>query len=204
MGSKAIAASIDMEVSSATIRNEMAELANLGYLDQPHTSAGRVPTAAAFRLYIDRLMSRKSLSDGVKKRIDELLASFAGDPDRLVSEASQALADASGCAAVTTTPSLPSSSVRRIEIMRVSPRAAALLMMTGTGALRSRICRFDFDVDDQVMEQLSKALSDAFSGAAPGGHWPAPGPAPDGEAGGKRPALRSRPDLLLRAGTGVR
>ena len=109
-------------------------------------------------------MPRKSLSDGVKKRIDELLASFAGDPDRLVSEASQALADASGCAAVTTTPSLPSSSVRRIEVMRVSPRAAALLMMTG--ALRSRICRFDFDVDDQVMEQLSKALSDAFSGAA--------------------------------------
>ena len=87
----------------------------------------------------------------------ELLASFAGDPDRLVSEASQALADVSGCAAVTTTPSLPSSSVRRIEIMRVSPRAAALLMMTGAGALRSRICRFDFDVDDQVMEQLSKA-----------------------------------------------
>ncbi len=166
VGSKALTSALDNAVSSATIRNEMAELANLGYLDQPHTSAGRVPTAAAFRLYIDRLMPRKSLSDGVKKRIDELLASFAGDPDRLVSEASQALADASGCAAVTTTPSLPSSSVRRIEIMRVSPRAAALLMMTGTGALRSRICRFDFDVDDQVMEQLSKALSDAFSGAA--------------------------------------
>lgn len=98
VGSKALTSALDNAVSSATIRNEMAELANLGYLDQPHTSAGRVPTAAAFRLYIDRLMPRKSLSDGVKKQIDELLASFAGDPDRLVSEASQALADVSGCA----------------------------------------------------------------------------------------------------------
>ena len=166
VGSKALTAALDNTVSSATIRNEMAELSNLGYLDQPHTSAGRVPTAAAFRLYIDHLMPRHPLSEKAKKNIDEALAVSSGDPDKLIGEASQALAAATGCAAVTTTPSLQSSNVRRIEVLRVSPRAAALLLMTGAGALRSHICRFDFDVDDRVMEQLSRALSDNFTGAA--------------------------------------
>ena len=105
MGSKALTAALDNTVSSATIRNEMAELSNLGYLDQPHTSAGRVPTAAAFRLYIDHLMPRHPLSEKAKKNIDELLAVSSGDPDKLIGEASQALAAATGCAAVTTTPS---------------------------------------------------------------------------------------------------
>ena len=63
VGSKAIAASIDMEVSSATIRNEMSDLEELGYLDSPHTSAGRIPSYKAYRLYVDRMIHPMPLSE---------------------------------------------------------------------------------------------------------------------------------------------
>ena len=167
VGSKVLTDCLDNAVSSATIRNEMAELSAMGYLEQPHTSAGRIPTAQAFRLYIDHLMRRHPLSEEDRQSIDELLTAFAGDPDKLIGEASQALAASTGCAAVTTTPSMQSSGIRRIEVMRVSPRAAALLLMTGGGALRSRVCRFDTDVDDELTGRLSAILSDNFTGQAP-------------------------------------
>ena len=164
VGSKTVVEKLDNAVSSATIRNEMAELSSMGFLEQPHTSAGRIPTAQAFRLYIDKLMKRRRLAEEAQRELDELLKSSASDPERLIEEASQALAATTGCAAVTTTPDQQSASIRRIEVMRVSPRSAALLLMTNVGVLRSRMCRFDFDVDGELLQKLSNALTDAFIG----------------------------------------
>ena len=164
VGSKMVVELLDNAVSSATVRNEMADLSAMGYLDQPHTSAGRVPTATAFRLYIDKLMRRRPLNEEARRDIDEALSGSASDPERLMGEVSEALAAATGCAAVTTTPGQQGAVIRRIEILRVSPRAAALLMMTSSGVLRSRVCRFDFDVDTGVLQMLGKALADCFGG----------------------------------------
>lgn len=166
VGSKALAEMLDHAVSSATIRNEMAELSAMGYLEQPHTSAGRIPTAPAFRLYIDKLMRRRPLSEEVRRDIDDMLEGSASDPERLIGEASQALAAATGCAAVTTTPSEEGAAIRRIEVLRVSPRSAALLLMTNSGVLRSRVCRFDFDMESSALEALANALEDNFAGRA--------------------------------------
>lgn len=164
VGSKALVELLDNAVSSATIRNEMAELASWGYLEQPHTSAGRIPTAKAFRLYIDKLMHRHPLTEEDQRDIDEMLAGSAGDPERLIGEASQALAETTGCAAVSTTLSEQGTVIRRIEIMQVSPRMAALLLMTGSGVLRSRVCRFDADVSADMLQTLCNALVDKFFG----------------------------------------
>lgn len=164
VGSKAVMDMLDNAVSSATIRNDMAELASLGYLEQPHTSAGRIPTALAFRLYIDRLMRRRALSMEDCRTIDGMLKSAAGDPEQLMGEATQALAQTTGCAAVTTTPSGQSAEVRRIEVLRISSRSAALLLMTSSGMLRSRVCRFDHNVGNDTLARLAKALSASFNG----------------------------------------
>ena len=91
-----MAEALDNAVSSATVRNEMAELAALGLLTQPHTSAGRVPTAPAFRLYIDRLMPRQPLAEESRQDIDEMLACAGNDPERLVADAAGALAAITG------------------------------------------------------------------------------------------------------------
>jgi heat-inducible transcriptional repressor len=165
VGSKTLVKLLNNAVSSATIRNDMADLSAMGYLEQPHTSAGRIPTAAAFRLYIDRLMSRRDLSEKVCRNIDGLLKSAADDPERLINEASQALAESTGCAAVTTTPSGQSADLRKIEILRISSRSAALLLMTSSGLIRTRVCRFDQEVNSQALDLLSRVLNEFFCGS---------------------------------------
>lgn len=165
VGSKTLASLLNNTVSSATIRNEMAELCAMGYLEQPHTSAGRVPTSKAFRLYIDKLMRRRNLSKEDRLLIDDMLVHAAGDPERLIAEASQALAETTGCAAITTTPSGRSANVKRVEVMRVSSCSAAIILMTDSGLLKSRICRFECEqMRSDVLETLSHELNKCFSG----------------------------------------
>ena len=134
VGSKVVVEHLNQAVSSATVRNDMADLAALGYLDQPHTSAGRVPTAPAFRLYIDHLMHRKPL------------------------------AEATGCAAVSTSPYEQEACIRRIEVMPMEGRSLALLLMTGSGTLRSRVCRTPHRLDTDGIRLIARALNDNFLG----------------------------------------
>ena len=164
VGSKAVAERLGYAVSSATIRNDMAELSALGYLTQPHTSAGRIPTPRAFRLYVDRLMPRCSLSEESCRRIDDVLESAAADPDRLMGFASDLLADATGCAAVAATPDQKGSRVRRIEVLLTGPRSAAVLLMTDVGGLHSQVCRLDGGVQAQTLSRLSEQLCREFVG----------------------------------------
>ena len=97
VGSKAVMQLLGSAVSSATIRNDMAILSAEGYLDQPHTSAGRIPTAKAFRLYIDALMPRRALEEERRALINKRLRHAAGDPERLMAEATQILSETTGC-----------------------------------------------------------------------------------------------------------
>lgn len=162
VGSKVVVERLDHAVSSATVRNEMADLAAKGYLEQPHTSAGRIPTAPAFRLYIDRLMHRRPLPEESRQTIDQLLAGAASDPERLIEGAAQALAAATGCAAVGTSPCDHDACVRRIELIPMQRRSLALLLMTGSGTLRTRVCRTEQQLDEEVLGRLSRALSETF------------------------------------------
>ena len=91
VGSKTIASMPDIRVSPATIRNDMAMLEQLGYLEQPHTSAGRIPTYKGYKLYIDQLMPEKALSDSEKQMLDNMLDSDNPAEDALIDSASKAL-----------------------------------------------------------------------------------------------------------------
>lgn len=164
VGSKALAELLDNAVSSATIRNEMAELSAMGYLTQPHTSAGRIPTAPAFRLYIDRLMPRRPLDEERRQDIDRMLAGAGSDPERLISDAADTLAELTGCAAVSTPPSEQSATVRRLELMRISPRMAAVVMMTSSGLIRNRLCCFDSPVSAESMREMAARMEERFGG----------------------------------------
>lgn len=164
VGSKTLVELLGNGVSSATIRNDMAELAAKGFLEQPHTSAGRIPTAKAFRLYVDTLMPRTALSESERAAFDTALEMAAGDPDRLMEQASALLAQQTGCAAVAATSNQQGASIRRIELMCAGARTAAVLLMTDGGGLRSRVCRLDTACDIQVLAQLSEALNAEFAG----------------------------------------
>lgn len=163
VGSKWLMDKMDNTVSSATIRNEMADLAAMGFLDQPHTSAGRVPTPQAFRLYVDKLMKKRKLPENTRRYIDERLER-ATDPDVLMEEASQILTETTGCAAVTTTPQEQQMLVRRIEVMVVSPHVVAMMLMTGSGVLRSRVCRLPLPVTAAELTEAVNLLNENFVG----------------------------------------
>lgn len=162
VGSKVVVDRLDHAVSSATVRNEMADLAAMGYLEQPHTSAGRIPTAPAFRLYIDHLMRRRPLPEESRQDIDHFLEGAASDPERLIEGASQALAAATGCAAVSTAPCDQGACIRRIELLPMEGRSIALLLMTDSGTLRTRVCRTEHRLDAATLLRVANALSQAF------------------------------------------
>ncbi|MBQ6830390.1 MAG: heat-inducible transcription repressor HrcA [Clostridia bacterium] len=164
VGSKAIAALLEYAVSSATIRNDMAELSAAGYLTQPHTSAGRIPTPKAFRLYVDQLMPRRPLAEDVCIRIDEYLENAAGDPERLMERASDLLAKTTGYAVLSAAPDTRGARVSRVEVLPTGLRLAAVLLMTDDGRLHTRVCRLDGGVDVQALSQVARHLTRAFGG----------------------------------------
>ncbi len=164
IGSKAVVDQLDNTVSSATIRNDMAELSARGYLFQPHTSAGRVPTAAAFRVYIDHLMPRRRLDEKSRREIDGMLEGCSRDPEKLVDTASKALAEETRCAAVSTTPWEQNATVQRIELLALSPQVTTIILMTGSGIVRSRVARSDREVPAEWMARLSDELQRRFCG----------------------------------------
>lgn len=162
IGSKALAEMLGNRVSSATIRNDMAALTAMGYLEQPHTSAGRLPSARAFRLYIDRLMDRRPLAEKDKREIDEMLGAVAGDPLQLLEDASRALADATGLAAVAAKPEQTDTCIRRIDIMQMSPRNLAVVVVPENGTPRTRMCHCSRDIPGPVSVALGDYLSHKF------------------------------------------
>ncbi len=166
IGSKALVMALDQAVSSATIRNDMADLAAAGFLAQPHTSAGRVPTAKAFRFYIDRLLACGPLSEEERQEMDAVLQHASGDPDTLIATASDLLAHETGVAAIAATPDQTGSTVRRIELLCVGSRAAAILLMTDGGNLHSRVCRLDAECETAVLAQIADTLNGEFTGKA--------------------------------------
>ena len=145
IGSKTLMELLPMKVSSATIRNEMAELASMGLLEQPHTSAGRIPSHAGYRYYIDHLMHARELDDSDRQKIEAAFGTGL-DPEQLLSRAGEVLSELTKCAAVSTTPAGESTRIRRIEMVPVGSRTAMLVLLTSTGILKSRICRSDFPI----------------------------------------------------------
>lgn len=164
IGSKAVVDQLDNAVSSATIRNDMAELSARGYLFQPHTSAGRIPTVSAFRLYIDHLMPRRTLDEKSRREIDDMLENCSRDPEKLVDTASKALAEETRCAAVTTTPWEQNATVQRIELLSLSPQVTAIVLMTGSGIVRNRVARSDREVPAEWITRLAEELRRRFNG----------------------------------------
>lgn len=149
VGSKAISAMLDNAVSSATIRNDMAELERQGLLEQPHTSAGRIPTHLGYRVYIDNLLEKQPLSQKEKKTIDTMLASPPESAEQLLEQAGSALAEFTHCAAISTTPTPERTVISRIDMIPAAPRIYVMLVITSSGLMKSCLYRSDFEISDR-------------------------------------------------------
>ena len=151
IGSKALIEAIGLTVSSATIRNEMAALERMGLLEQPHTSAGRVPTIAGFHAYIEQMLSSGKPAKSAKERIDSLIES-TNDIGELVLQSADELADITGCATVSITNIPKFSVITRVEVIPAGHRVYAILMIASNGNVKNRVCRLEFDLTETQME----------------------------------------------------
>ena len=149
IGSHLLSEHMDLAVSTATLRNEMAALTRLGLLEQPHTSAGRVPSGAGYRYYIDHLMSTGTLSARQKAEIDARFAGFDYDPPRLVIEAARALSEQTGLMVAATTPRAEDIRIAHFQITQVGRSKAAVLAVTSAGGVLTRVARTEADLTEE-------------------------------------------------------
>ena len=164
VGSKALQSIAGLDVSSATIRNEMAELTAQGFITQPHTSAGRVPTQAGYRYYVDNLMKPAELEENERRRIESGLDYRSGDPEQLLQAAGETLVDFTNFAAISTTPSDEHAFIKNIEMVPVSPKMAMIVLLTSTGILKSKACRTDVPITADLQDAFSDIVRKNFFG----------------------------------------
>ncbi len=164
VGSKSLAEAYDIKVSSATIRNTMAALEQEGYLDHPHTSAGRVPTFKGFRYYIDNLMNPEPVAAENISRIDELLDKGGLSDDAIVESASTALAEITKCAAISTNHASKFSVISKVDVIPTGRRMYVLLLITSNGAIKNKVCRMEFDFTDEQMKSFTDFLNENLRG----------------------------------------
>lgn len=164
VGSKALCELPELSVSSATIRNEMSELAEMGLLEQPHTSAGRIPSQEGYRYYIDHLMGRHELTADQRRRMDSLFTLNPGDPEKVLGQAGEVLADLTNCAAVSTTPADAQASIKRVELVPVSSSTAMIVLLTTSGILKSGLCRTMVPIDERFRTSFANIAEQHFIG----------------------------------------
>lgn len=164
VGSKAISQLGTIKVSPATIRNDMAVLEQMGYLEQPHTSAGRIPTYLGYRLYIDELLTLPELSNDEKLRLDELLGDENTPEELLIQNAAAALTELTHCAAVVTNSAPRFSVISKVEVIPTGKRLYVILLITSNGSIKNKACRLEFDLSHEQLDFFTHYIDENLSG----------------------------------------
>jgi len=162
VASRSLTKKYDFGLSPATIRNEMSDLEELGYLEQPHTSAGRVPSQQAYRLYVDTMMHIPRLS---KRELSLMRGYFAGrmlDIQTIVKRTAKALGELTDYTAVVAAVSAPDVTLKHIQLVPVSPGRAMLLMVSDDGRVQEAIIPLPAEIGYRELDMLSAMLNERF------------------------------------------
>ncbi|HEV7422524.1 MAG TPA: heat-inducible transcriptional repressor HrcA [Mycobacterium sp.] len=163
IGSKSLVERHNLGVSSATVRNDMAVLEAEGYITQPHTSSGRVPTEKGYREFVDRLDEVKPLSSAERRAILSFLESGV-DLDDVLRRAVRLLAQLTRQVAIVQYPTLSTSSVRHLEVVALTPARLLLVVITDSGRVDQRVVELGDAIDDHQLAQLRERLAAALEG----------------------------------------
>ena len=166
VGSKAIAARMGGSVSSATIRNELADLVDLGYLEQPHTSAGRVPSPKGYRLYVNELMEQQKLSIAETEKINQSLHIKMEELDRVISQAGRAISSFVNYPAYVAAAGKKQMTARRFDLLPVDERSCIVVMMMSNSRVKSQLLKLQLKVDLEQLPTLVGVLNSHFTGVS--------------------------------------
>ena len=163
VGSKALVERHGLGVSPATVRNDMAALEDEGYITQPHTSAGRVPTDKGYRLFVDRLTTVKPMSAPEKRAISTFLDG-AVDLDDVVGRSVRVLSQLTRQVAMVQYPTLSRSTVRHIELVALAPNRLLVVLILSSGRVEQRIAELGTELTDLALSELRSRLNAAAAG----------------------------------------
>ena len=163
VGSKLLTGTADLQVSSATIRNEMNELERMGYLEQPHASAGRVPTAEGYRTYVNGLMEQYLLSLEELKVLNEVFNYKVGEIERLMESASHAISEMTNYTSFSVLRP-EGSSAQRFETLYIDDHSFLLIMICTDGNIRNRHVKVKASVTPEMVRAIADALNATMSG----------------------------------------
>ena len=164
VGSKVVAEKAGLDVSTATIRNEMADLTDLGLLEQPHTSAGRIPSAAGYRLYVNELMDRHQLTLQETERINQALNLKMEELDRAIDRAGRVLSQLSDYPVFTAAAPRERVTVKRFDLLMVEENAFIAVVMTDNSVVKNKLVRMPDRLSDTQLQLLSAVLNSSFVG----------------------------------------
>ena len=159
VGSKAITELPDMKYSSATIRNEMADLTAMGYLEQPHTSAGRIPSAAGYRLYVDELMADYRLSIDETKSINIAIEEKMQRVDKMVEKVAKLVSQATDLPAISMASRSGDATVKRFELIQAGAGSFILVVMLSNDEVVNKLIKLPLNVEESDLKLLSALLN---------------------------------------------
>lgn len=164
VGSRTISKKYETSLSSATIRNEMSDLEELGFLDQPHVSAGRIPSAKAYRLYVDSLLENGLIPDD---SAESVLGHFTGrvhQMEDVIDHAARVLSSLTHYTAVVLSPKGAEPRLQTIQLVPVSTGSALVVIVTDQGLIRDSVIRISGEMDDDTLYAISRTLTNELRG----------------------------------------
>ncbi|MFQ5894228.1 MAG: heat-inducible transcriptional repressor HrcA [Nitrospinota bacterium] len=164
VGSRALSKYARLSLSAASIRNVMADLGERGYLSQPHTSAGRVPTDLGYRVYVDSLMETHQLTEAESWAIERAYAPPPVRPEDLLVLSSRLLSHLTNQAGLVLIPNLAQRLLRHMEFIAVGPRQVLALLVADRGLVHSRTLAVEEEIPQETLDRISRYLNEEFSG----------------------------------------
>ena len=162
VGSKGIA--LELSVSSATVRNEMADLENMGLLEQPHTSAGRIPTSLGYRIYVNELMEQQRLSLEDTELINKALRSRVQQLDKIISEAGRVTSLLTNYPAYALAVSTRSVTITRFDLIHVDKHTFVIVAILSNDTVKNKLVHLHFEVEADMLTKLSATFNARFTG----------------------------------------
>ncbi|MCX7746838.1 MAG: heat-inducible transcriptional repressor HrcA [Clostridia bacterium] len=164
IGSRTIARKHELGLSSATIRNEMSDLEEMGYLAQPHTSAGRIPSDKGYRMYVDKLMELKELQPEEIENIKRSLEVQINELSQLIRNASVVMSRITKYTSMAITPQMKKSTLKAVQIVPIESGKALIIVVASTGVVRNTLIRIPETVAPDFLIRVSNALNDKLCG----------------------------------------
>lgn len=167
IGSRTIARKYKLGVSPATIRNEMADLEDMGYIEQPHTSAGRIPSQQGYRYYVDCLMKKHRLTKDEQGYITTGFREKVQDIGRVIQDTSRILSEMTNYTSIVMGPQFEQKTFRHVQLVPIEEGKALLVVVTESGFVQNRILDLPLDVTEQDLHQITQVLNAKLKGLNP-------------------------------------